>query len=104
MRAIEAILGLALCVGVAGSGLSVLAADEARGGVSINSTATLTQAEQWVKNRSLPSFVLQDQEDKKKPAPLRTIAKGVAKGTKKELSSSLSGMAKDMVFVFSAQD
>ena len=64
------------------------------------------QAEEWAKTRNSPWLSKDDAEtDKKKHSgPVRSLIKGVAKGTAKELGTSASDFAKDMVLVFSVQD
>lgn len=64
------------------------------------------QAEEWVKNKNSPWLSEADNqtEKKKHSGPVRSLIKGVAKGTAKELGASLDGLAKDMVLVFSVQD
>jgi hypothetical protein len=74
------------------------------GGISVEAPAKLSMAEQWAKNRAMPEFLLPDQEEQKKKAPLRSLVKGIAKGAASEIKATASGLAKDMVLVFSVQD
>ncbi|CAN5317077.1 hypothetical protein BH10CYA1_BH10CYA1_54840 [soil metagenome] len=96
---------LALAISLTSLSSRGYCADEIRqGGVT---ASPLTQAEKWVKQRSMPSWMGPDEEEKKekkRSTPVRSLIKTVAKGTAKELGASLDGMAKDMVFVFSVQD
>lgn len=64
------------------------------------------QAEEWAKTRNSPWLSKEDGEQEKKThkAPVRNLIKGIAKGTAKELGTSASDMAKDLVLVFSVQD
>lgn len=64
------------------------------------------QAEAWVQNKVSPWLTPSDAdvEKKKHKGPVRSFCKAVAKGTAKELGTSFSDMAKDMVLVFSVQD
>ena len=106
MKYLVGLMSFVSCVGLGGASLPAHCADQPHAGsLTVTTQATLSQAEKWVKERSLPSFVLPatDKEDKKK-APVRSFMKGIAKGAAKELSASADGMAKDMVFVFSVQD
>jgi hypothetical protein len=60
------------------------------------------QAEAWVKNSTTPWLTPGDMEDQKKKhkGPVKSFVKAIGK----ELGTSASDMAKDMVFVFSVQD
>lgn len=64
------------------------------------------QAEEWAKTRNSPWLSKDDAETDKKThkGPVRNLIKAVAKGTAKELGTSASDFAKDMVLVFSVQD
>ncbi len=68
--------------------------------------AKVWQAEEWAKTRNSPWLSKDDAEDDKKKhsGPVRSLMKGIAKGTAKELGTSASDFAKDMVLVFSVQD
>ena len=91
----------------------------AQSGVSASSTAQhgesadaadaqtkVWQAEEWAKTRNSPWLSKDDAEDDKKKhkGPVRNFVSAVAKGTAKELGTSASDFAKDMVLVFSVQD
>ncbi|MDZ4836366.1 MAG: hypothetical protein SGJ27_21540 [Candidatus Melainabacteria bacterium] len=69
-------------------------------------TEQIWQAEAWAKNRNSPWLTPADSdvEKKKHKGPVRSFVKSVAKGTAKELGTSMHDMARDMVFVFSVQD
>lgn len=71
-----------------------------------NSVEHVWQAEEWVKSKNSPWLSEADNQNEKKKhtGPVRSLVKGVAKGTAKELGASLDGLAKDMVLVFSVQD
>lgn len=60
------------------------------------------QAEQWARTRNSPWLTPGDMEDQKKKhkGPVKSFVKAIGK----ELGTSASDMAKDMVFVFSVQD
>ncbi|MBS1957792.1 MAG: hypothetical protein JST89_26640 [Cyanobacteria bacterium SZAS-4] len=64
------------------------------------------QAEQWAQTRNSPWLSKDDaeQDKQKHKGPVRSFVKAVAKGTAKELGTSASDFAKDMVLVFSVQD
>jgi hypothetical protein len=64
------------------------------------------QAEAWAESKTSPWLTAADSdvEKKKHKGPVRSFVKAVAKGTAKELGTSFSDMAKDMVLVFSVQD
>lgn len=68
--------------------------------------AKVWQAEEWAKTRNSPWLSKNDAEEDKKnhKGPVRNFVKAVAKGTAKELGTSASDFAKDMVLVFSVQD
>lgn len=68
--------------------------------------AKVWQAEEWAKTRNSPWLSKDDaeQDKKKHTGPVRSLLKGVAKGAAKELGTSASDFAKDMVLVFSVQD
>jgi hypothetical protein len=102
MRVFVTVSNLAVLLCLAGT-YSPVCADTTQTG-AVTTEAPLSQAEQWVQKRSLPDFVLQDKEDKKKAKPIRSFVKHVAKGVASETAASFDGMAKDMVFVFSTQD
>ncbi|MBS2006933.1 MAG: hypothetical protein JST01_07830 [Cyanobacteria bacterium SZAS TMP-1] len=87
--------------GLIGAGF---AADDSAAASSASDSPPLSQAEIWVKQRSLPEFMQQNQDAKKKKTPVRSFLKSVAKGAGQELGTSLSDMGKDMVLVFSVQD
>lgn len=88
---------LAIASGTPGHGESVDAAD---------TQVKVWQAEEWAKTRNSPWLSKDDAEtDKKKhTGPVRSLIKGIAKGTAKELGTSAADFAKDMVLVFSVQD
>lgn len=67
---------------------------------------TMWQAEAWAESKTSPwlSAADSDVEKKKHKGPVRSFVKAVAKGTAKELGTSMEDMAKDMVLVFSVQD
>jgi hypothetical protein len=67
-------------------------------------TGPLSQAEIWVRDRFNPGGESAAAELKKAKHPVRSFFKGVAKGTAKELGTSLHLMAEDSAFVFSVQD
>lgn len=64
--------------------------------------AKVWQAEAWVNDHNSPWLSAADSENEKKKhsGPVRSLVKAVGK----ELGTSASDMAKDMVFVFSVQD
>jgi hypothetical protein len=64
------------------------------------------QAEEWVLKRTSPWLLPGDavKEKEQHKGPVRHFVKSVAKGTAKELGTSLHHMGQDMVFVFSCQD
>lgn len=78
--------------------------DTQKGGLTVQ--AKKWQAEEWVVNRTspwlLPGEAVKQKEQHK--GPVRSFVKSVAKGTAKELKTSMHNMAQDMVFVFSVQD
>ncbi len=67
---------------------------------------TMWQAEAWAENKTSPWLNAADSDVEKKQhkGPVRSFVKAVAKGTAKELGTSMEDMAKDMVLVFSVQD
>ncbi len=73
---------------------------------SLTAHAKKWQAEEWVVNRTSPWLLPGEavEQKKKHKGPVRSFAKAVAKGTAKELKTSMKNMSEDMVFVFSAQD
>jgi hypothetical protein len=99
-------VAICLCAGLLGAYPPARAADQGHQDGSESSLGAVhqSQAEFWVKQRTLPSFILEGQEEKKKKTPVRTLFKSVAKGAKSELGTSFDDMGKDMVLVFSVQD
>jgi len=72
----------------------------------VSKSAKKWQAEEWLSNRTSP-LLLPGEAVKQKAqhkGPVRSFAKAVAKGTAKELKTSMRNMSEEMVFVFSAQD
>lgn len=101
---------LALSVSFIACASSAIAVDEGHGiNLPVSQTdapVKVWQAEEWVKTRNSPWLSKADAETDKKnhKGPVRSFLKTVAKGTAKELGTSMSDMAKDMVLVFSVQD
>jgi hypothetical protein len=72
----------------------------------VSKSAKKWQAEEWLSNRTSP-LLLPGEAVKQKAqhkGPVRSFAKAVAKGSAKELKTSMRNMSEQMVFVFSAQD
>lgn len=100
---------LLAAVAVVTSQPSVLASGTVDHGEAANAAdaqVKVWQAEEWAKTRNSPWLSKEDGEQEKKThkGPVRSLIKGIAKGTAKELGTSAADMAKDLVFVFSVQD
>jgi hypothetical protein len=110
MKVVENIVIVASCIYLFAASAPAQASDQSQGNPSAagsgaaSASAPLSEAEQWVKQRSIPAFMQQNAEEKKKKKPIRTFFKTVAKGAATELGTSMEDMGKDMIFVFSVQD
>lgn len=80
--------------------------DHGEAASAADAQAKVWQAEEWAKTRNSPWLSKEDGEQEKKnhKGPVRSLIKGIAKGTAKELGTSAVDMGKDLVFVFSVQD
>jgi hypothetical protein len=110
MKVVENVMAVASCIYLFATCVPAQASDGSESSPSgstsnsASASAPLSEAEQWVKQRSIPAFMQQNAEEKKKKKPIRTFFKTVAKGAATELGTSMDDMGKDMVFVFSVQD
>lgn len=71
---------------------------------AVDPNAPLSDADKWVRDRFNPGGQDAATEAKKAKHPVRSFLKGIAKGTAKELGTSLHLMAEDSAFVFSVQN
>ncbi len=97
------------CASIVGSHSAACASGTVDHGEAANAAdaqVKVWQAEEWAKTRNSPWLTKDDAETDKKThkGPVRNFIKAVAKGTAKELGTSASDFAKDMVLVFSVQD
>ncbi len=105
----SSLLVLLACATVIGTQSCAFASGTVDHGEAANAADTqvkVWQAEEWAKTRNSPWLSKDDAETDKKThkGPVRNFVKAVAKGTAKELGTSASDFAKDMVLVFSVQD